>query len=207
MPSVDPASDPTNSTTLLECFDQVAGRFPARCFFVDRFPLQIRSNEIYRQLAIFYDAARRGDVPKWEYEREEDRFRRTVARLWAYSPVTVQSTLPYENLAAAATALKGQQTTRLKALAKDLAASENGLLSLNTWRDLNILLKLGLRERAHSVLVFHSSKIMMWTSQDLVIPVYCGSLEWRQHLQQICLTEGLYLRPMLEESTLGGRQN
>ena len=193
--------DILNSFTLnypaeFNIFESIRNDFPDRCYYLDRFPLLITKPEIYNQVEVFFDGATNDNLLK-EYLAEETKIKYVIKKMWCYNNhVFVQTSLLQDSFLHKAISLNKKST--LSELKTELSKQDGDMLfELNNISYLDVLLELGLRERTSSIFIFTTFKTIVWTN-DLVMPIYIGDDNYKPLVQEICTTEGVYLRPFKE---------
>lgn len=173
-------------------FEQLGSYNPDNCYFIDRFPMVVESNEKYSQLEIFYDAVLDGNLSAEMYHKEEEKMKNIIKKLWAYSLVKVETYLTYEEETGKIESIIKKNKIPLVNELKKIAGED--LFIVDDINYLDILLELGLRDRVHSVFIFSDMKIIAWTN-GFEILLYMGDLKNKEMIEKIVCTEGMYLRP------------
>lgn len=161
---------------------------PHRRFLVDRFPVVLRY-PLSDQLELFYDDAKNEERKLAYYLEEEKRFIEVMKRFWSLSPVYIQSNLPDRDL------------ERLKIIVEDCESLEKAyqdasrctIYQIESYEQIDILMRLSLREKIHACFVFPEIRMMVRTN-GLVLELYMGDQTNKELVQTICSTHGLYLR-------------
>lgn len=181
-------------TLLLEHFEDFQQNFSIHCYYIDRFPVVVESFDAYSQLEVYFDAVEQMKLSLELYQQEEQKLINVVKKLFVYnSPVFVETLLGDVDLEDQEF-LKPNELNRLRELQQEVKYS-GGFLNLSKVNDLELFIKLGLRERVSSVLYLSNFKTIIWITSGLVIPAYIHDSKNKGLLQMICTTEGVYLRP------------
>lgn len=193
-PSNDKEVDQDTDTLLLEHSDLVYSRFQERFYVLDRFPLIIDDNAVFQQLKINYETV--SDNKELEvYIKEEEKFKKILSLLWAYSSVWIETSLPYEKIENIISKISNEATkARVIEMYSELHNTQTNSFKVLSLNDLLIIAELSLREYISSVFVFKTLKICLWSSFDLSMCNYIGNQQSTELMRTICATEGLYLR-------------
>lgn len=159
-------------------------------YIVDRFPLQVQSNEKYAQLDLYYDGVLRGEITRDEYLREELKLKRIFCKIWAFNTVELETNLREVDDSILTTVITKEQMQTVAALRAKLAT---GMREIDDVAEMEILIELGARERVHSTFVFQQFRMIAMTN-DLAMPLFFADAEYKAITRTIVETEGLYLR-------------
>ncbi|SHE89337.1 hypothetical protein [Caloramator proteoclasticus] len=176
-------------------FELLTSLAPENCYYIDRFPLIVKSFEKYEQVELYYKKVINDNALIESFRIEELKFVNVIKKLWLYSDLIVQSNLLEESYGTINSILEGssEYITNLK---KNMENSGDDAITIENVNHLDLLVKLAVREIVFSKLLFVDLKILI-IAYGLCFQVYIHDLNKLQFLNKIISTEGLYLRPFM----------
>ena len=172
-------------------FEHLCSTIPDNCYFIDRFPIQIENSDKYSQIEVFYDSVLNGDLCVEIYNKEEEKIKNILKKLWVYSLLEVETNLAYVEDEKITKVIDTSKMPFVNELRKMVGEK---LFTVDNVNHLDSLLELGLRDRVHSCFVLSDMKIIAWTN-GLIILLYMVNLDNKNLVEKIVCTEGMYLRP------------
>jgi|LSQX01.2.fsa_nt_gb hypothetical protein len=172
-------------------FEHLCSTNPDNCYFIDRFPIQIENSDKYSQIEVFYDSVLNGDLCVEIYNKEEEKIKNILKKLWVYSLLEVETNLAYVEDEKITKVIDTSKMPFVNELRKMVGEK---LFTVDNVNHLDTLLELGLRDRVHSCFVLSDMKIIAWTN-GLIILLYMVNLDNKNLVEKIVCTEGMYLRP------------
>lgn len=180
-----------------DIFEFLASTYPEHCYYIDRFPLLVKSFEKYEQEELYYKKVLDNEVNEEFFTIEESKFVNVLKKLWLYNQVIVQTNLleiPHENII---NVLNSNSCTNysIKEIIKNMKSDTTILENVS---HLGLLVKLAVRESVYSKMLFIDQKIII-IAYGMCFQVYMHDLSSLQLIKSIVSTEGLYLRPYISE--------
>lgn len=175
-------------------FELLTSLAPENCYYIDRFPLIVKSFEKYQQVELYYKKAINDNTLIESFRIEELKFVNVIKKLWLYSDLIVQSNLLEESYGTINSILEG--SSEYIANLKNMENSEDDAITIENVNHLDLIVKLAIREIVFSKLLFVDLKILI-IAYGLCFQVYIHDLNKLQFLNKIISTEGLYLRPFM----------
>ena len=172
-------------------FEHLCSTNPDNCYFIDHFPVRVENSEKYSQLEVFYDSVLNGDLCAETYNKEEEKIKNILKKLWAYSLVEVETNLAYVENEKILNVIDKNKIPFVDELRTMVGER---LFTVDNVNHLDTLLELGLRDRVHSCFVLSDMKIIAWTN-GLIMLLYIVNLKIMDLVEKIVCTEGMYLRP------------
>lgn len=178
--------------------EQFENTYPEKVYLIDSFPTPMRypASEI---LEIYYDHNQEGPISDKYYLQHEERFIEVIKRLWAMSPVLIQTNLhtlldfvgtPIEELQKNLTTL---ESNLLNEIIKKTKPDQDNIITFNEFKEIKLITQMSLREKISSCFVFPDIKVIIWAN-SLALKSYVVEKSNKDLLQTICTTHGLYLR-------------
>lgn len=178
--------------------EQFENTCPEKVYLIDSFPVPIRypASEV---LEIYYDHKQEGPIKDGYYLQQEERFMEIMKRLWAISPVFIQTDLhtrldfikvPIEELKKN---LTDHEANLLNGIIKKTKQHQDNLVAFEQFEEINLITQMSLREKISSCLVFPDIRVIIWTN-SLAFKIYIYEKSNKDLIQTICTTHGLYLR-------------
>lgn len=178
--------------------EQFENTRPEQVYLIDSFPAPIRypASEV---LEIYYDHKQKGPIKDGYYLQQEERFIEVMKRLWAISPVFIQTDLhtrldfikvPIEELKKN---LTGHKANLLNRIIKETKQHQDNLFAFEQFEEINLIARMSLREKISSCFVFPDIRVIIWTN-SLAFKIYIYEKSNKDLIQTICTTHGLYLR-------------
>ncbi|GFN31072.1 hypothetical protein [Paenibacillus xylaniclasticus] len=181
----DPGINSEN--TLIESMEDFQNNYPENFYFIDRFPHLVHDFDKYSQMELYYSNSGNND----SYKSEENKFLAVISKLWVYGETIVESSIHSEE--DASLQLEDSQDPSYFNEFKT-----EDLVCVTDAKKLASVLKLALRGKIWVCFIMNDLSIIVWCN-DLVCGVYFGEAAKSKPLvQNICTTEGLYLRPITE---------
>ena len=173
--------------TLLNLYSQ-------SCYIIDQYPMVVKDNDKFKQLEIYHASVLTGEISIDIFEREENKLKNIMRKLWAYNLVEVETNLVEKSNRYLSQAIDVQKLEVVNDLKNKVT---NNKVIIDNVEYLDALVELGARERVYSCFVFHNFKAIAVTNA-LDMPIFIADLKTKDLIERIVGVEGLYLRPCVE---------
>ncbi|WP_368488328.1 hypothetical protein [Clostridium sp. BJN0013] len=153
-------------------------------FLIDIFPKKILDADKFSQYEIVYDSLI-DDKNQSSFLVNENKFINLLKKIWLYNKTKAfVFECNCENL------FKNSDDIKYFKSIKD---SENETKLINNVYELELLIKLGMREKLYSILVFEDMEIICWLGNGLNCSLYSNKEGSMGLMEKMATTEGLYL--------------
>lgn len=186
-----------NIQTDNDMFDCLTSTYPQNCYYIDRFPLLVKSFHKYEQEELYYKKVLDKEVSKELFIIEELKFVNVLKKLWLYNQVYAQTDLaeiPNDKICN----MLNENIDIIKGLKKNAESSKDNPMILDNVNHLELLAKLSIKEGVYSKIFFLDQKFIV-IAYGMCFQLYLHDLSSLQLLKTITSTEGLYLRPYISE--------
>jgi len=177
----------------IDFFEYLTSTYPQHCYYIDRFPMLIKSFEKYEQEEVYFKKVINQEESNKLFFMEELKFINVMKKLWLYNQVFVHSNL-LELSDDEIIAVLNENNSNIITLKKFMKNSNNDTIILEKVRHLELLIKLSVRESLYSKILFLDKKILI-IAHGMCFQVYMHDLSSLEFLKTVVNTEGLYLRP------------
>lgn len=179
----------------IDLFETFSLRNPRHCYYIDRFPLRIKSFEKYEQEELYYQEVIDKKIDKDIFKKEEAKFINIIRKLWLYNQLYVQTNISEVSENSFSKTIEGNDTNLNYRSLKSTLINSKVIKKVNY---LDLLMKLSLRECVYSKLLFFEQEILL-IAYGMCFQVYFHNLSTLEFVKKVVCTEGLYLRPYIEE--------
>lgn len=179
-----------NDDNIFECLTSIA---PQKCFYIDRFPLLIEHFEKYAQEELYYKKTINNKNLIDLFKKEELKFINIMKKIWLYNTALIQTNL-IESLNDINNGPLNGNDLSFRNIEKIIKNSMDNAMIIEGTNQLDLLVKLSVREILYSELVFLEQKILV-IAYGMCFQLYVEDLSIIHLLSKIISTEGLYLRP------------
>lgn len=173
-------------------FEYLTSTYPKHCYYIDRFPMQIKSFGKYEQVELYFKKVINNEASKEFFKMEELKFVNVLKKLWLYNQVLMQTNLL--ELSNDEINMFNENKSVIINLKKNIKNSKNDTITIEKVSHLDLLIKLSIREILYSKILFLDQKIFV-IAYGLCFQVYLNDLSSLDILKTVVSTEGLYLRP------------
>lgn len=173
-------------------FEYLTSTYPKHCYYIDHFPMQIKSFEKYEQVELYFKKVINNEASKEFFKMEELKFVNVLKKLWLYNQVLMQTNLL--ELSNDEINMFNENKSAIINLKKNIKNSKNDTIIIEKVSHLDLLIKLSIRESLYSKILFLDQKILV-IAYGLCFQVFLNDLSSLNILKTVVSTEGLYLRP------------
>lgn len=177
-------------------FEYLEAVKPNNCYFIDRFPLLIDDFNKYQQEEIYYEKVLNKEISKEYYQSEERKFINVIKKLWLYNNVIIDTNFLDIKFNNVKRYIEASDSNTIYNLQRKLYQLNSEFFTLDDIEELNLLVKLGMREQVYSIFTFLDYGIIVET-YGMCFQVYLNDLLNLEITKNIICTEGLYLRPKI----------